>query len=116
MGKPNSSRSKERGIIVVLNKKNELIPSRLVTGWRMCVDYRRLNEATTKYHFPLPFIDQMLEHLSRYAFYCFLDSYLGYFQIAITFEDQGKITFTCPHRTFAYHHMPFGLCNAPTTF
>ncbi|GJS23005.1 reverse transcriptase domain-containing protein [Tanacetum coccineum] len=76
---------------VVENEDNELIPTRLVTGWRICIDYRKLNDATRKDHFPLPFMDQMLEH-------------------------QEKTTFTCPYGTFAYRRMPFGLCNAPGTF
>ncbi|KAL4319714.1 hypothetical protein GQ457_18G007890 [Hibiscus cannabinus] len=77
------------------------------------MDYRKLNKATRKDHFPLPFIDQML---AGKPFYCFLDVYLGYNQIAIAPEDQSKTTFTCPYGTFAFRRMPFGLCNAPTTF
>jgi len=61
------------GMTVVKNEKNELIPTRTVTGWRMCIDYRILNQATRKDHFPLPFIDQMLKRLSGQAYYCFLD-------------------------------------------
>jgi len=75
-----------------------------------------LNTSTRKYHFPLPFIDQMLERLSGHAYYCFLDGYSGYNQIPIAPEDQEKTTFTCPFGTFAYRRMPFGLCNAPATF
>ena len=101
---------------VITNNKNELIPTRTVTGWRVCIDYRKLNKATRKDYFPLPFIDQMLERLSGYPFYCFLDGYSGYFQIPIVPEDQEKTTFTCPYGTFAYRRMPFGLCNAPATF
>ena len=71
---------------------------------------------TRKDHFPLPFIDQMLERLAGRAFYCFLDGFSGYFQIAIAPEDQEKTTFTCPFGTFAWRRMPFGLCNAPATF
>ncbi|KAF5809903.1 putative nucleotidyltransferase, Ribonuclease H [Helianthus annuus] len=107
---------KKRGITVVLNAKNELIPSRTVTGWRMCIDYRKLNDATRKDHFPLPFIDQMLERLADQQFYCFLDGFSGNFQIPIAPEDQEKTTFTCPYGTYAYRRMPFGLCNAPATF
>ncbi|GJZ54087.1 putative nucleotidyltransferase, ribonuclease H [Tanacetum coccineum] len=107
---------KKGGMTVVLNDNNQLIPSRTVTGWRVCIDYRKLNDATRKDHFPLPFIDQMLERLCGNEYYCFLDGFLGFFQIPIAPEDQEKTTFTCPYGTFAYRRMPFGLCNAPATF
>ncbi|GKE03949.1 reverse transcriptase domain-containing protein [Tanacetum coccineum] len=107
---------KKGGITVVTNDENELIPTRLVTGWRVCIDYRKLNEATRKDHFPLPFMDQMLERLAGNQYYCFLDGFSGYFQIPIDPKDQEKTTFTCPYGTFAYRRMPFGLCNAPGTF
>nr|GEY04120.1 DNA-directed DNA polymerase [Tanacetum cinerariifolium] len=84
--------------------------------WRVCIDYQKLNDATRKDHFPLPFIDQMLKRLARNEFYCFLDGFSGYFQIPIDPKDQDKTTFTCPYGTFAYRRMPFGLCNAPGTF
>nr|GEX68799.1 reverse transcriptase domain-containing protein [Tanacetum cinerariifolium] len=96
--------------------ENELIPTRLVTGWRVCIDYRKLNEATRKDHFPLPFMDQMLERLVGNEYYCFLDGFFGYFQIPIDPRDQEKTTFTSPYGTFAYRRMPFSLCNAPGTF
>nr|GEU47445.1 reverse transcriptase domain-containing protein [Tanacetum cinerariifolium] len=67
-------------------------------------------------HFPLPFMDQMLERLAGNQYYCFLDGFSGYFQIPIDPKDQEKTTFTCPYGTFAYRRMPFGLCNAPGTF
>nr|GEX75639.1 reverse transcriptase domain-containing protein [Tanacetum cinerariifolium] len=107
---------KKGGFTVVENEENELIPTRLVTGWRVCIDYRKLNEATRKDHFPLPFMDQMLERLAGNEYYCFLDGFSGYFQIPIDPHDQEKTTFTCPYGTFAYRRMPFGLCNAPGTF
>ncbi|KAI4313029.1 hypothetical protein MLD38_037808 [Melastoma candidum] len=107
---------KKGGITVVENSKNELIPTRTITGWRICMDYRKLNAATCKDHFPLPFIDQMLDRLAGKSFYCFLDGYSGYNQIAIAPEDQEKTTFTCPYGTFAFRRMPFGLCNAPAMF
>ncbi|GJT26572.1 reverse transcriptase domain-containing protein [Tanacetum coccineum] len=107
---------KKGRITVVANEENELILTHLVTGWRVCIDYRKLNEATQKYHFPLPFMDQMLERLAENEFYCFLDGFSGYFQIPIHPQDQEKTTFTCPYGTFAYRRMPFGLCNAPGTF
>ncbi|GJU98657.1 reverse transcriptase domain-containing protein [Tanacetum coccineum] len=107
---------KKGGFTVVENEENELIPTRLVTGWRVCIDYRKLNDATRKDHFPLPFMDQMLERLAGNEYYCFLDGFSGYFQIPIDPQDQEKTTFTCPYGTFAYRRMPFGLCNAPGTF
>nr|XP_028952762.1 uncharacterized protein LOC114822524 [Malus domestica] len=107
---------KKTGITVVKNDNNELVPTRMTTGWRMCVDYRKPNNSTRNDHFPLPFIDQMLERLAGHSFYCFLDGYSGYNQIPIALEDQEKTTFTCPFGTFAYRRMPFGLCNAPATF
>ncbi|GJW88927.1 reverse transcriptase domain-containing protein [Tanacetum coccineum] len=87
---------------VVTNDNNELIPTRLVTGWRVCIDYRKLNDATRKDHFPLPFMDQMLERLAGNEFYCFLDGFSSYFQIPIDPQDQEKTTFTCPYGIFAY--------------
>ncbi|GJZ55987.1 reverse transcriptase domain-containing protein [Tanacetum coccineum] len=107
---------KKGGMTVITNENNELIPTRLVTGWRVCIDYRKLNDATRNDHFPLPFMDQMLEHLAGNEFYCFLDGFSGYFQILIDPQDQEKTTFTCPYGTFAYRRMPFGLCNTPGTF
>nr|GEU81521.1 reverse transcriptase domain-containing protein [Tanacetum cinerariifolium] len=95
---------------------NELISTRLVTSWRVCIDYRKLNEATRKDHFPLPFMDQMLERLAGNQYYYFLDGFSRYFQIPIDPNDQENTTFTCPYGTFAYRRMPFGLCNAPGTF
>ncbi|GJU22930.1 DNA-directed DNA polymerase [Tanacetum coccineum] len=89
-------------ITVIENDDNELIPSRLVTGWRVCIDYRKLNDANRKDHFPLPFMDQMLERLAGNEYYCFLDGFSGYFQIPIDPKDQEKTTFTCPYETFAY--------------
>nr|GEZ69242.1 reverse transcriptase domain-containing protein [Tanacetum cinerariifolium] len=107
---------KKGGITLVENENNEHIPTRLVTGWRVCIDYRKLNDAIRKDHFPLSFMDQMLERLAGNEFYCFLDGFSGYFQILINPPDQEKTTFTCPYGTFAYRRMPFGLCNAPGTF
>src|SRR6185312_12977519 len=74
---------KKGGMTVVENEKNELIPKRTVAGWRMCIDYRKLNKATKKDHFPLSFIDEMLERLTNHSFFCFLDGYSGYHQIPI---------------------------------
>nr|GEY47147.1 reverse transcriptase domain-containing protein [Tanacetum cinerariifolium] len=107
---------KKGGFTVVKNEENELIPTRLVTSWRVCIDYQKLNEATRKDHFPLPFMDQMLERLAGNEYYCFHDGFSGYFQIPLDPRDQEETTFTCPYGTFDYRRMPFGLCNAPGTF
>nr|GEX22329.1 reverse transcriptase domain-containing protein [Tanacetum cinerariifolium] len=90
---------KKGGMTVVANENNELILTRLVTGWRVCIDYRKLNDATRKDHFPLPFMDQMLERLAGNELYCFLDGFSGYFQIPIDPQDQEKTTFTWNFRT-----------------
>jgi hypothetical protein len=74
---------KKGGLTVEKNEKNELIPQRTVTGWRMCIDYQKLNKATKKDHFPLPFIDEMLERLANHTYFCFLDGYPGFMQIPI---------------------------------
>ena len=107
---------KKSGVTVVANEKNELIPTRVTSGWRVCIDYRKLNAGTRKDHFPLPFVDQMLERVAGHEYYCFLDGHLGYNQSEVALEDQEKITFTCPFGTFSFRKMPFGLCNAPGTF
>ena len=107
---------KKSEVTVVANENNELVPIHIQTGWRVCIDYKKLNSMTRKYHFSLPFIDQILERLTGHTYYSFLDGYSEYNQIPITCEDQEKIMFTCPFGTFAYRRIPFGLCNAPTTF
>ncbi len=94
--------------LVVIPKKNG--------KWCICVYYRKLNKATQKDHFPLPFIDQVLDTLVGKQFFSFLDGFGGYNQIQISPEDQDKTTFTYPWGTFTYKVFPFGLCNAPTTF
>ena len=83
---------KKSGITVVKNEKNELIPTRIQNSWRSCIDYRRLNQATRKDHFPLPFMDQMLDRLAGKSHYSFLDGFSGYFQICIAPEDDEGLT------------------------
>jgi len=107
---------KKSRVTVITNEKNELILTRTITGWHICIDYRKLNSMTRKDHFPLPFMDQILERVAGHEFYCFLDGNPGYNQIEIALEDQEKTTFTCPFGTFVYQRMPFGLCNAPAIF
>ena len=84
--------------------------------WRICVDYKPLNAATKRDHFPLPFQDEILNEVAGHERYTACDGYLGYFQINIAQEDQKKTTFITPWGCFAYRVMPFGLTNAPATF
>ncbi|RDX99545.1 hypothetical protein CR513_17383, partial [Mucuna pruriens] len=76
------------------NQHDELVPMRMQNNWQVCINYRRLNQATRKNHFPFPFIDQVLEKLEGKSHYCFLDGFSGYMQIYIAPEDQHKTTFT----------------------
>jgi hypothetical protein len=107
---------KKGGMTIIRNEKNELIPQQTITGWRMCIDYQKLNKATRKDHFPLHFIDEMLERLANHSFFCYLDGYSSYHQTLIHPDDYSKTTFICPYGTFAYKRMSFGLCNALASF
>ena len=78
---------KKSGVTVVENEHNELFPTRVTTGWRVCIDYRKLIADTRKDNFPLPFMEQMLERVAWHEFYYFLDGYSGYNQIEIALED-----------------------------
>jgi hypothetical protein len=78
---------KNGGMMVIGNEKNELIPQQTIIGWWMCIHYRKLNKATRKDHFPLPFIDKMLERMANHSFLCYLDGYSGYHQIPIHLDD-----------------------------
>ena len=107
---------KRGGMTVVRNEKNELLSTCAVTGWRVYIDYRKLNKATRKDHYPLPFLDQILDRLAGHSHYFFLDGYSGCNQIIVNPKDQKKTTLTCPYRTFAFKRMSFKLCNALATF
>jgi hypothetical protein len=107
---------KQARLTVAKNKDDMLVPTRVQSRWRVCIDYHKLNVTTRKDHFLLPFIDQMVECLAGHDYYCFFNDYFRYNQVPIDPEDQEKMTFTCPFLPFAYRRMPFGLCNAPTTF
>jgi len=101
---------------VIRNDKNELVRTRVRSGWHICMDYRKLNAAIRKDHFFLRFLDQMLERLAGHSFYGFLDGHSSYTQMSIAPEDQEKTTFTCPLGTYAFRRMSFRLCNALATF
>ena len=107
---------KKARVTVTVHNKGEETQTRLPTKWRVCIDYRKLNAATKKDHFPLPFINQILDRLAGQTYFCFLDGYSRYNQITIHPDDQEKTTFTCPFGTFAFRRMSFGLCNARVTF
>ncbi|RDX85043.1 hypothetical protein CR513_33825, partial [Mucuna pruriens] len=98
--------SKKSRMTVVKNQQDEMVPTRIHNSWRSLYQLQKLNQATCKDHFPLPFIDQVLETLAGKSHYCFLDALV----------DQHKTTFTCPFGTFAYTRMLFGLYNAVSTF
>ena len=89
---------------MTMNDKGEELKKTLPTNWRVCIDYRKLNETTKKDHFPLTFIDQILDKLSSKGFYCFVECYSGYNQLAIHPDDQKKTTFTCPFDTCISAH------------
>ena len=78
---------KKGGFTVIRNEKDELIPTRTVIEWRMCIDYRKLNTATINDHYHILFIDQMMDILAGHSHYGFHNGYSGYNQIAITLED-----------------------------
>ena len=98
---------KKGGCTVIRNEKNELIPIRIVTGWWVCIDYRKLNTTIRKDHYPFPFIDKMLDRLAGHPYFRFLDGYSGYNKISIAPEDQEKTIFTCPYGTFSFRRIPF---------
>ena len=77
---------KKGGFTMIRNERNELIPTRTVIGWRVCIDCKKLNTATQKDHFPLPFIDHMLDRSAGHPHLCFLNGYSGYNQIDIALE------------------------------
>ncbi|MCO5563547.1 hypothetical protein L7F22_017192 [Adiantum nelumboides] len=95
-------------LVVVISKKNG--------KQRVCVDYKLLNAATKRGHFPLPFQDEILNEEARHERYTICDGYSGYYQIRIAEEDQQKTTFITPWGCFAFCVMPFGLTNSPSNF
>ncbi|GJX85750.1 reverse transcriptase domain-containing protein [Tanacetum coccineum] len=107
---------KKGGMTVVTNDNSELILTRLVIGWRVCINYRKLNDATRKDHLPLPFMDQMLERLARNEFYCFFDGFLCISKFLSIPKTKKKPPSPALMGPFAFRMMPFGLCNAPGTF
>jgi len=83
---------------------------------QVCINYQALNKNTQKDHFPLPFINTILDEVAGPELYTFMDGYLGYNQVFVVPKDYHKTWFTTPLGTFIYIMMPFGLCNAPSAF
>ena len=94
---------KKSRVTIVINADNKLIPTRVTTGWRVCIDYKKLNYVTWKDYFYLPFIDQMFDRLAGHEFYCFLNGYSGYNQIPIVPKDQEKNHFHLPFWHFCIY-------------
>lgn len=92
-----------------------MVPTHIATSWHMFIDHKKLNHVTRKGHFPLPFLNQILEELWVISFINSY-SYSGYYQIDITSKDQEKTTFTYPYGTFTFQRMSFGLYHIPATF
>ena len=107
---------KNGGIIILCGKNDEMIPSRVVVGWRVCIDYRKLNAAIRNDHFFLPFLDKILERLAEYDFYCFLDCFSGYNQIIIAPKKSRENHIYLSLGTFTLRKMSFGLCNGLAIF
>ena len=68
---------KKAEVTMTVNDKGEEIQTRLPMKWSVCIYYQKLNEATKKDHFPLPFINQILDRLAGQTYFCFLDGYSG---------------------------------------
>nr|GEV38363.1 reverse transcriptase domain-containing protein [Tanacetum cinerariifolium] len=103
---------KKGGFTVVENEEIELIPTRLVTGWRVCIYYQKLNDAARKDHFPLPFMDQMLERLAGNEYYCFLGLLSNSHRPLRSRKDHIYVSL----RNVCLLSHAFGLCNAPGKF
>ncbi|GJU68826.1 reverse transcriptase domain-containing protein [Tanacetum coccineum] len=106
----------EGGSIIHSGFSNPVMVKKHDGTWRMCVDFKDLNNACPKDCYPLPEIDWKVESLCGYSFKCFLDAYKGYHQIKMAKEDEEKTAFITSQGIFCYSKMPFGLKNAGSTY
>ncbi|CAG8732398.1 15956_t:CDS:1, partial [Dentiscutata heterogama] len=83
---------------------------------RFCVDFRKLNNVTKKDTYPLSRIDDMLNNLGNAQWFISLDLTSGYWQVKVKEEDKEKTAFITKYGLYKFNAMPFGLCNAPSTF
>ena len=107
---------KKIGVTVIGNEKGKEIWTQLLIKWRVCIDYQKLNAATKKDHFLLPFIDHILDRLARHIYFYFLEGYSGYNQIVFHLDNEEKTTFICPFGMFTLRRTPEGLCYVSATF
>jgi hypothetical protein len=85
-------------------------------SWRLCVDFKDVNKACPKDPFPLPRIDQIIDAIAGHDLLCFLDAYLGYYQIKMRGSDQAATAFITPYGPCRFNKMPFGLKNVGATY
>ena len=83
---------------------------------RLCVDYRQLNSKTVKDAYPIPRIEEAIDNMSKAKYFTTLDLAAGYWQVGLTNAARAKSAFVTPTGLYEWNVMPFGLCNAPSTF